>query len=378
MAGKQNVALVVGSTGITGEALVELLTKPDTAGGPWKVYGIARRPKPEWHTPDVYIRCDLLNREETLAKVSPFTDVTHVFYVTWADLLSEVENCEANGEMLQNLLDALLPNAKGLQHVSLQTGGKHYAGSFDQWAVMNDRVEFPDAPYTEDMPRLPGDNFFYTLEDVLFQTVEQKKGQGEELTWSVHRPGLIFGFTIGNKMNMLSTLSVYGCLCKELGLPLIFPGPRSAWDSFCDASDAELIAEQHVWAATDPRAKNHAFNCMNGDVFKWKRMWGIVAERLGMKAEGPRTPPLALQQLMKGMGPVWKGLVKKYSLHPTELPELGHWWFAEIFLANYGCDSVMSTNKSKEFGFLKFRNTLKGVAKHLDRYAERKIFPKVK
>ncbi|WJX41452.1 Delta(4)-3-oxosteroid 5beta-reductase [Trifolium repens] len=31
--------------------------------------------------------------------------------------------------------------------------------------------------------------------------------------------------------------------------------------------------EQHIWAAVDPYAKNEAFNCSNGDVFRWKQLW---------------------------------------------------------------------------------------------------------
>jgi hypothetical protein len=33
----------------------------------------------------IYIQCNLLEREQTLAKLSPFHDVIHIFYVTWVN-----------------------------------------------------------------------------------------------------------------------------------------------------------------------------------------------------------------------------------------------------------------------------------------------------
>ena len=45
----QSVGLVIGVTGIVGNSLAEILPLSDTPGGPWKVYGVARRPRPNWN-----------------------------------------------------------------------------------------------------------------------------------------------------------------------------------------------------------------------------------------------------------------------------------------------------------------------------------------
>ncbi|CAK9868399.1 unnamed protein product [Sphagnum jensenii] len=42
------VALIVGVTGIVGNTLADQLAEDNAPGGPWKVYGLARRPKPNW------------------------------------------------------------------------------------------------------------------------------------------------------------------------------------------------------------------------------------------------------------------------------------------------------------------------------------------
>ncbi|MCO5572592.1 hypothetical protein L7F22_026348 [Adiantum nelumboides] len=54
----------------------------DAPGGPWKVYGVARRPQPRWFadTPIEYIRCDVLNEADTQEKITPLRVVTHLFW----------------------------------------------------------------------------------------------------------------------------------------------------------------------------------------------------------------------------------------------------------------------------------------------------------
>ncbi len=41
------VALIAGVTGIVGNSLADQLAEEDAPGGPWKVYGVAHRPKPD-------------------------------------------------------------------------------------------------------------------------------------------------------------------------------------------------------------------------------------------------------------------------------------------------------------------------------------------
>ncbi|KAK9163742.1 hypothetical protein Syun_004644 [Stephania yunnanensis] len=363
----QSVGLVVGVTGIVGNSLAEILPLSDTPGGPWKVYGIARRPRPAWNAdhPVEYIQCDVSDPQDTITKLSPLTDITHIFYVTWAARPTEEESCEVNGLMFRNVLEAVIPNAPNLKHVCLQTGTKHYIGPFD-WA---DKVKPHEPPFSEDLPRLSSPNFYYTLEDVLFEEVEKKEG----VTWSVHRPGPIFGFSPYSLMNVIGTLCVYATICKHEGQPLRFPGTRAVWDGYYDASDADLIAEQEIWAAVDPYARNEAFNCMNGDVFKWKHLWKVLGEQFGVECaefqEG-----VSLQEMMKDKGGVWDEIVRENELCPTKLEEVGVWWFVDTI---FGAKETMlsSMNKSKEHGFLGFRNSNNSFIAWIDRLKAHKIVP---
>ncbi|PQP93536.1 hypothetical protein Pyn_27091 [Prunus yedoensis var. nudiflora] len=369
--GQRNVGLVIGVTGIVGNSLAEILPRPDTPGGPWKVYGVARRPRPNWNAdhPVDYIQCDISDPEDTKAKLSKLTDVTHIFYVSWASKATEVENCEANGAMLRNVLGVVIPVAPNIRHVSLQTGTKHYLGPFESFG----KIKAHDPPFTEDLPRLDFPNFYYTQEDILFDEAKKKEG----LSWSVHRPNNIFGFSPYSLMNVIGTLCVYAAICKHEKKPLKFPGSKAAWNCYSVASDADLIAEQHIWAAVDPYAKNEAFNVNNGDVFKWKHVWKVLAEQFGIEEygldeeEGERR--LSLVEMMKGKGGVWEEIVKKNKLQPTKLEEVGVWWFADIVLcAESALDSM---NKSKEHGFLGFRNSQKSFTSWVQKMKAYKIVP---
>ncbi|GAV65936.1 hypothetical protein CFOL_v3_09448 [Cephalotus follicularis] len=364
----QSVGLVVGVTGIVGNSLAEILPLSDTPGGPWKVYGVARRPRPDWNAdhPVDYIQCDVSDPTETQSKLSTLTDITHIFYVTWASRSTEVENCEVNGAMFRNVLRAVIPNAPNLRHICLQTGGKHYLGPFELFG----KIQAHDPPFTEDLPRLDAPNFYYTLEDVLFEEVEQK----EDVSWSVHRPGAIWGFSPYSLMNIIGTLCVYAAICKHEGKPMLFPGSKAAWECYSIASDADLIAEQQIWAAVDPYARNEAFNCFNGDVYRWKQFWKVLAEQFEIEEYGfEEGKNVGLVEMMKGKEAVWEEIVKENQLQDTKLKDVGVWWFVDLALGGEG--TMLCMNKSKEHGFLGFRNSKNSLINWVDKMKAYKIVP---
>ncbi|KAJ4822552.1 mitochondrial peripheral inner membrane protein [Turnera subulata] len=365
----ESVALVLGVTGIVGNSLAEILPLADTPGGPWKVYGVARRPRPDWNAdhPVEYIQCDLSDTDDTQSKLSKLTDVTHIFYVTWANRPTEAENCRVNGLMFRNLLDAVVPNAPNLRHICLQTGTKFYVGPFETLG----KIPSQEPPFTEDMPRLNAPNFYHELEDILFEEARKKDG----LTWSVHRPDVIFGFSPYSLMNIIGSLCVYAAICKHEGKPLLFPGTKDAWECYAVASDADLIAEQEIWACVDPNAHNEAFNCHNGDLYKWKHLWRVLAEQFGIEEYGfvEGEGRMSLEEMMKDKGAVWDEMVGRYQLLPTKLEEVGGFWFPDVIFggkSNYSC-----MNKCKEHGFFGFRNTKSCFISWIDKMKAYKVVP---
>ncbi|XP_006339461.1 3-oxo-Delta(4,5)-steroid 5-beta-reductase-like [Solanum tuberosum] len=369
----QNVGLIIGVTGVVGNSLAGTLSSTDTPGGPWKVYGVSRRGTPVCSIAKVtYIQCDVSKATDVQAKLSTLKDVTHIFWVTLAFDLSTAKSCEINGAMFRNVLTCVIPNAPNLRHICLQTGGMHYMGihkSIDGEL----HVTSHDPPFNEDMKRLENiHNFYYTLEDVLFDEVSRKPS----LTWSVHRPDLIFGFSPYSSLNIIGTLCVYATICKFIRIPMKFPGTEAVWDSFSNASDANLVAEHQIWAAMCPQGKNRAFNITNGDVFKWKHLWKVLAEEIGVEYVGfdATEKIISLSEMMKDKGPVWDKIVRDNKLISTKLEEVGLWDFADMLLGGGTC-RLSSINRSKENGFIGFRNSINSFIFWIHKAKHNRLIP---
>ena len=177
-------------------------------------------------------------------------------------------------------------------------------------------------------------------------------------------------------MNIVPTLCAYAAICKREGVPLKFPGSKATWEGFSDASDADLIAEQHIWAAVDPYARNEAFNCSNGDVFKWKELWKILAAQFEVEFEGydGEDGRFRLDEKMKGKDEIWEAIVKENELAESKIADVANWWFADKILGQE-MNLLGSMNKSKEHGFLGFRNSAMSFTYWIDRAKSYKIVP---
>ncbi|RDX61969.1 3-oxo-Delta(4,5)-steroid 5-beta-reductase, partial [Mucuna pruriens] len=320
MESQGSVALVVGVTGVTGLSLVEALKQPNCLGGPWKVYGAARRPRPNWFPPsmvDHFITFDAVDSSDTHAKLSPIAhEVTHVFWIALQVRADEEANIAVNKTMLLNVLTALKSSTSSrLTHLTIQTGTKHYMGPiFDP--LFSTRLIRHDPPFHENMPRLPYPNFYYALEDFV-------ESYAPSLTYSVHRSSIIIGASDRSIYNALLTLATYAAICRHVGLPFRYPGTKYTWEHFCDMTDAGVLAQQHVWAAVTPKAKNQAFNCTNGDVFTWKSVWKLLSQVLDVEFVAfDESQEFDLVELMRDKGSVWQEIVEKYELHNTKLEEI--------------------------------------------------------
>src|SRR4051812_46066736 len=152
-----NVALIVGASGIVGSHLATLLA--GQAG--WRVLGLSRGAKPrDGVTP---IAADLQDRDAVRAALQGHAP-THVFLTTWLRQATEAENIRVNGAMVRNLLDAV-SGGGSVRHVALVTGLKHYLGPFEAYG----RGRLPPTPFREDQGRLDVDNFYYAQEDAVFE-----------------------------------------------------------------------------------------------------------------------------------------------------------------------------------------------------------------
>lgn len=354
MSRNQKSALVVGSTGITGGNLAARLISNG-----WQVYGLARKPKEmPGMTPVAADLQDATALKAALADVNP----AHVFICTWLRQDTEAENVRINGDMVRNLFAAL--DGKGLIHAALVTGTKHYLGPFESYGQTN-----AETPFREDNPRLPGLNFYYTQEDLLFEAAA--KGN---FGWTVHRSHSVVGYALGNAMNMGVTLAVYATLCRERGQPFIFPGSREQWNFLTDVTDARILAKQLEWAATTPAAYGHAFNCSNGDLFRWRWLWPQLAAYFSVEPQGPPTPPSPLESRMGGAAEAWKTIAAKYGLAEPDVNKLVSWWHTDGDLGRT-VECVNDMTQSRLLGFCAYQPTLASFFGLFDRLRQEQVIP---
>jgi nucleoside-diphosphate-sugar epimerase len=254
---QNKVALVVGAQGVIGRNLLEHLgTLSD-----WEIIGLSRRGGKQMDRVR-HVAIDLLDQEDCGQKLSDLTQVTHIFYAAYQDRPTWAELVPPNLAMLTNVIETVEPFAHSLQHISLMQGYKVYGahlGPFKTPARETDPYHMPPE---------------FNVDQQIFLEQRQK---GKTWTWSAIRPSVVCGFALGNPMNLAMVIAVYAAISKELGLPLRFPGKPGAYDKLLEMTDAGVLARATVWAATDERCANQAFNINNGDLFRWSEMWPKIA-----------------------------------------------------------------------------------------------------
>jgi nucleoside-diphosphate-sugar epimerase len=349
-------ALVVGATGLTGRNTAEHL-----AASGWDVFGMSRRAGADVQGVR-HVAGDTMD-QSSVAAVAKDVRPTHVFYCTWSRQDTEDLNIEVNGAMLRNTLDAAGPVGT-LQHVALVTGLKHYLGPFEAYAQNPAKP-----PFRESQGRLEYKNFYYTQEDVLFEAADRYG-----FSWSVHRPHTVIGYALGNAMNMGVTLAVYGTIAKETGRPFVFPGSPEQYDGTTDVTDARLLARHLSWAATSPSAANEAFNVVNGDTFRWRHMWEVVASGLGVEPAPYPGHPTPLVEQMVDAPAVWRRIAAREGLSEPDVDRLAPWWHTDSDLGRT-VETYADMTKSREAGFQDVQDSRRSFLDLFDRLRKERVIP---
>ncbi|ASA21350.1 SDR family oxidoreductase [Paenibacillus donghaensis] len=346
------VALVVGANGVIGRNLIEYLTTLSD----WEVIGLSRRGGEQ--TDRVrYVSVDLLDKESTLRKLSGLTEVTHIFYAAYQDRPTWAELVPPNLAILVNVVEAIEPVATRLQHISLMQGYKVYGahlGPFKTPARETDAHHMP--------PEFNVDQ----------QNYLETRQQDNTWTWSALRPSVVCGFSLGNPMNLAMVIAIYASISKQLGLPLRFPGKPGAYDSLLEMTDAGLLAKATVWAATDERCANQAFNITNGDLFRWNELWPAIAKYFGLETAPPL--PMSLDLVMADKEELWNTMVRQHGLAEHSYSEVSSWAFGD-FVFGWNYDFFADGSKARRFGFHEYIDTQQMFVDIFDDFRRRKLIP---
>jgi nucleoside-diphosphate-sugar epimerase len=348
------VAFIAGTTGAAATRLVEELVRQN-----WRVVGASRNPPQGTADSQVtYVRADLMDPSGLKLALSPYRQITHLFFTARASHEETgVEPVEENVAMLRNVLDAVEATSQVLEHVHIIAGTKWYGMHIGNFKT----------PAREDDPRHLPPNFYYDQQDLV---AERQKGK--RWTWSASRPFFLVDFAPERPRNVVSVIGAYAAICRDLGVPLNFPGAETCWNASSEATDARLLARAMVFLSTCPTARNEAFNVTNGDLFRWKYLWPRIAHLFDMPCGEVQTLPLGLW--MADKEPIWERIVRQHKLKPRRLEQLALWPFGD-FVFRQGCDVISSMTKIRKAGFHDVVDTEEMYLAILRQYREARILP---
>jgi nucleoside-diphosphate-sugar epimerase len=321
------LAVIAGGLGVIGHAVAEHLASCEG----WEVVSVSRR-KAQTAGRFRHVQIDLFDAAATKAGLAKLGKPTHLFFASLARA-DPKEQVDLHVEMLKNFVNGA-EAAAGLKRVILYEGAMYYGSYLGPFKT----------PALESDPRVLPPNFYYAMQDWLYAEAEGKP-------WDpvVLRPDLVCtsGFVDGHGFNIALLLCVYATICKELGVPLRYPGSAVAYRSLAQVTDAHHLARASEWAALHAPA-GEAYNVANGDFFRWEQLWEAVARFFDMPLGNQQQ--ISLTSIMADKGPVWDAIVKKHGLVHHPLEALAYWPAGDFVLGS-GYDVMTSTIKIKKAGF---------------------------
>jgi nucleoside-diphosphate-sugar epimerase len=323
----QRKALVVGASGVVGTGIARRLL----ADG-WPVLCASR--SGGGAMPGAQgVALDAMNPVDCERLAAAHPDITHVFYAAYQQAANRHAEVPLNLAMLRHITDAVSARASGLRRVVLVTGAKFYG---IQWGASR-------TPCRESDPRQLPPNFYYDQEDYL-----RAKQAGQHWTWCNLIPPFVTGYAVGNPMNLVLGVGIYAAVCRELGLPLRFPGSTGAWGALHQIADAQQLGAAAAWAADSANAANQACNVSNGDPVRWGRTWPLIAAHFGMPTAEIKTMPLA--DVMPGLAEVWGRISARSGLREVALGNIVNWAWLDYML-RMDNDVILETGKIRRAGF---------------------------
>lgn len=348
------VALVIGPTGATGGPIATALARRSG----WRVYGMSRTPPPS-EAPFTHLRADLTDPASCRRALADIEPVTHAFFAARAPFREgEVEDVEGNVKMLAATLDALEARPDALEHVHLLEGIKWYGMHLGPYPT----------PSREDDPRHLPPNFYYDQQDLLSERAARARWN-----WSASRPSYICDFAPDRSRNLITVLGAYAAICRELKVPLDFPGSAAGYSVLTELSDATCLAEAIIFLSTHESGKNTAFNVTNGDSFRWSQVWPLLAQWFGIPCGVPRNMKLATW--MADKGPVWDRIVTRHGMQPRSLESLASWEFADFVFAKEW-DLLTDTGRLRRAGYNACVDSIAMIHDQLNRYRDEKLLPR--
>jgi nucleoside-diphosphate-sugar epimerase len=356
--------LIAGATGLVGHACLKHFALQKGC----EVLALSRR-RPDETFGARWLPLDLADAAACTRLAPELETVSHLVYAALYErpgLVAgwrEDEQIRTNEAMLRNLFEPLQQRAKGLRHVALLQGTKAYGVHVRPLAVpaRENRSELHEQP-----------NFYWNQERYI-----RDRQKGATWSWSILRPVLIVGCSVGSAMNVIPALGVYATMMRRAGkTKLDYPGGVGR---VAQAIDADLLARTIAWSGESEAARNEIFNVTNGDVFVWPNVWPAIADALGFAA-GDHVP-LSLDREIRSRETEWAEIRAIHGLKSGTLKEfVGLSFEYADYTMGYGRDrpgppAIVSTIKLMQAGFCDVMDTEAMFRKAFAEMQAKKLLP---
>ena len=338
--------LIAGATGLVGRAAMKHYGSQQSCD----VVALSRR-KPDDTFGARWLPLDLTDEAACRALAPAFSGATHLVYAALHErpgLVAgwrEDEQIRTNEAMLANLFGAVEAASPQLMHVVLLQGTKAYG-------VHVRRLAVPARENRSEMHEQP--NFYWNQERFI-----RERQTGKRWSWSILRPVLIVGDSVGSEMNVIPALGVYAAFMRRAGKKALdYPGGVGR---VAQAIDADVLARCIAWSGESDNARNEIFNVANGDVFVWPNVWPAIARSLGFAA-GDHVP-LCLDREIRPREAEWAEIRKEHGLVSGTLKDfVGLSFEYADYTMGYGRNTagpaaIVSTIKLMQAGFHEVMDT---------------------
>ena len=356
--------LVAGATGLVGYACM----KHFAAQPGCEVIALSRR-QPDYLYGARWFPADLADAAQCAALAPQLANVTHLVYAALHErpgLVAgwrEDEQIRLNEAMLRNLFEPLERAAPNFAHMALLQGTKAYGVHVRPLTVpaRENRSEMHEQP-----------NFYWNQERFI-----RERQRGKAWRWSILRPVLIVGDSVGSAMNVIPALGVYAAMMRRAGkTALDYPGGVGR---VAQAVDTDLLARAIAWSGESPKAANEIFNVTNGDVFVWPNVWPAIARALGF--EPGAHVPLSLDREIRPREAEWLEIRREHGLVSGTLKEfVGLSFEYADYTMGYGRTqpgppALVSTIKLMQAGFTEVMDTEAMFTKAIAEMQAKKLLP---
>ncbi|KAF2495263.1 NAD(P)-binding protein [Lophium mytilinum] len=376
MTSTPKVALITGSNGITGAAMVnQLLSSPS-----WTRIIAVYRTTPTNIPQDPRLSIALVDLSQPASEIATSltaqnaTGVTHFFHFAYKHHSDPQALVDSNVPMFANTLTAIDDTSRStLQRVILQTGGKTY-GVYFRAALIEPTPEHPIHPRVSEPAALP--LFYYGQEDFMLALAAKRSWK-----WNVTVPFWINGFTKGNGMSYATTVAIYFTLQKAAGRPAVFAA------SATDASVSKYMKPQHMssarhiarfteWVADNESVGNEWFNIVDDTKTTFADVWESTGRYFGVPvANEPGFDLIADVERRLAAGE-WDNVVEKYGGSKEALKYATWETLAWAQAGNWGAD--VSMDKAIKAGWTETVDTNVELARIFDEMKEAGVIPDIK